>query len=34
LIEDLKNEGKWVVSINGCAGYKAAGVDWDTLTYY
>lgn len=34
LIEDLKDEGKWVVSINNCAGYKAAGVDWDTLKYY
>ena len=34
LIEDLKDEGKWVVSINGQAGYKAAGVDWDTLKYY
>lgn len=34
LIEDLKDEGKWVVSINDCAGYKAAGVDWDTLKYY
>ena len=34
LIEDLKDEGKWVVSINGSAGYKAADVDWDTLKYY
>ena len=34
LIEDLKDEGKWVVCISDCAGYKAAGVDWDTLKYY
>ena len=34
LVEDLKEEGKWVVSIEGCAGYKAAGVSWDSLKYY
>ncbi len=34
LVEDLKNEGKWVVSIEGLPGYKAAGVEWDTLKYY
>lgn len=34
LIEDLKEEGKWVVSINDCSGYKSAGVEWDTLKYY
>lgn len=34
LIEDLKEEGKWVVSIGDCAGYKSAGIEWDTLKYY
>lgn len=34
LIEDLRDEGKWVVSIDGHAGYKAAGIDWKTLSYY
>lgn len=34
LIADLKDEGKWVVSINGCPGYKSADVDWNTLKFY
>jgi len=34
LIEDLKDEGKWVVSINDIPGYKAADVDFSELRYY
>lgn len=34
LIEDLKDEGKWVVSINDIPGYKTVDVDWSTLRYY
>lgn len=34
LIADLKDEGKWVVSIQDCPGYKSADVDWSALKYY
>lgn len=34
LITDLKEDGKWVVSINDCPGYKAADVDFRTLQFY
>ncbi len=34
LIEDLKEEGKWVVSIDDLPGYKAAGVDFNRFIFY
>ena len=34
LMEDLADEGKWVVSINDEPGYKAVDVDWSSLRYY
>lgn len=34
LNEDLRDEGKWVVSINDQPGYKSVDVDWTTLKYY
>lgn len=34
LLEDLKNEGTWCVTINDRPGYKGADVDWSTLQYY
>lgn len=34
LIADLKDEGKWCVTIDDQPGYKSVEVDWSTLRYY